>query len=313
MTHCMRCVSTLLWLLVTTVGCASKSVYSQDKMQISIDSPPGQYVHTGARQMHINCSGHGKTTVVLESGLGSTSLDWLLVQEKIAAHTRVCSYDRSGYGWSDRSSSVRVVSTMAKDLDRLLLMAGEKPPFMIVGHSFGGLIAQYFADEFAQKTAAVVLVDSTHPEQFRVFDNAGIPTPQAPNGGMFFVRNFASVPDALPEQLKPLATQLAAQRKSVEALYNELRTLRRNAELVQRKVSSPLPVKSYVISRASRVKPGSEDKKKLRETVWRDLQQDLALRNETALSVANTSDHFVHLAEPDAVVEIILQALRTSE
>lgn len=308
----MTCFSALLCFILTGLM-VSQPVQSQQHMPLSIDSPPGQFVHNGVQQMHINCSGYGDTTVVLEAGLGSTSLDWLLVQEQITPHARVCSYDRSGYGWSDRSASIRLISTMAKELDKLLIMAGESPPFVIAGHSFGGLIAQFFAHEFPHKTAAVVLVDSTHPQQFAVFDNAGLATPQAPNGGMFFIRNFDSVPTALPPHIKPLATQMAAQRKSVEALYNELRMLRRNAELVQEIVSVPLPAKTRVISRSSRARQDSADKKILRETVWQELQQDLAQRNETALTTATTSDHYVHLTEPELVANVILQAIETAQ
>lgn len=313
MSPSIPCFCALVSLIVADLAWANEPLIeqnsSQTMMQMSIDSPPGQFVHTGLQQMHINCTGHGDVTVVLESGLGSTSLDWLLVQEQVSPHTRVCSYDRSGYGWSDRSQSVRVVSTMARELHKLLLMAGEKPPFVLVGHSFGGLIAQFFGNEFSEETVGVVLVDSTHPEQFRIFDEVGIPTPQAPRGGMFFIRNFGNVPEALPGPIKPLARQLASQRKSVEALYKELRTLRRNAELVHNSVSSPLPVKTRVISRSSRVTSGASEKKVLRETVWRNLQRDLAARNQTDLTVASTSDHFVHLTEPDAVAEVILETV----
>ncbi len=312
MNHFLVSVRVALCFVATGMTPASQQVIAQDTMQsmtqFTIDSPPGQYVHNGIQQMHINCSGQGNITVVLESGLGSTSLDWALVQNRIAKQTRVCSYDRSGYGWSDRSASVRVVPTMARDLDKLLLMAGEKPPYLLVGHSFGGLIAQYFAHEFTEKTAGVVLVDSTHPNQFSVFDEAGIPVPQAPKGERFFIRNFDSVPDALPANLKPIAAQLAAQRKSVEALYNELRTLRGNANLVKSKITVPLPVKTRVISRSDRIQPNATKNKILLEAVWQELQQDLAKRNQTELTVAATNDHFVHLSEPETVARIILEA-----
>ncbi len=274
------------------------TLYAQ---QVPDDAMPGMLVHSGVRHHHIHCSGPTNVstpTVVLEAGLGSTMLDWQSVQADLSSSFRVCSYDRGGYGWSARARTVRLVHVIADELHQLLLMAGEKPPYLIVGHSFGGLLAMNFAHRYPQKTAGLVLVDSTHPLQFQTFDQAGIPTPQAPSGGTFFIRNFANVPAALPQAIKPLAQRLAAQRKSVEVLYGELRHLRRNADLVANAfpVTNQLPV--AVLSRSGDVAADAPAPRQLREKVWRDLQNDLAARFETPLLTANTTDHYIHLSDP---------------
>lgn len=126
--------------------------------------PPGKLVDLGGYKMHLYCTGSGGPTAVLEHGHQATYLDWYLVQPKLAEFTRVCSFDRAGHGWSDPSPQSRVPSRMAEELRRLLDAAGEKPPYILVGHSFGGLEAIAFAHQFPSDVAGVVLVDSPHPD-----------------------------------------------------------------------------------------------------------------------------------------------------
>jgi pimeloyl-ACP methyl ester carboxylesterase len=86
-----------------------------------VPSPPGRMVNVDSRKLHLNCSGQGSPTVVLEAGLGDSSLVWSLVQPKLASTTRVCSYDRSGTGWSHDAGPQHGLSRAADDLDLLLI------------------------------------------------------------------------------------------------------------------------------------------------------------------------------------------------
>lgn len=292
----------LCWLSLQTTGVAMAQ-------QTAVDSPPGMLVYSGSRHMHIHCTGAASAaqtpTVVLEAGLGSTLLDWRSVQQQLSTRGRVCAYDRGGYGWSERAAGPRVVPILARELDQLLLMAGEKPPFVITGHSFGGLVALYYAYRYPNKTAGLALIDSTHPQQFAVFDQAGIPTPQAPSGGTFFIRNFANVPDALPAPLKPLAQRLASQRKTVEVLYSELRSLRRNADLVSDIMPELPDVPVAVLSRSGQPDASATAAQRLRETVWLELQQSLADKFNTRLQVSAGNNHYLHLLEPTFVANAV--------
>lgn len=126
---------------------------------------PGVLLDVGGRNLHLWCSGSGSPTVVLESGLGGFSHDWSHLQPVIADQTRVCSYDRAGYGWSDSSDEPRGSTKVATDLRALLAEAGEEGPFIIVGHSIGGLHARSFARQYPGEVGAVVLVDSSHENQ----------------------------------------------------------------------------------------------------------------------------------------------------
>lgn len=128
--------------------------------------PLGRLIDVGGFRLHINGAGHGSPSVVFESALGGSSLSWTLVQADVARFTRACSYDRAGFGWSDAGPLPRTAGRIADELRLLLDRAGEAPPYVLVGHSFGGLVMQVFATRFRRDTAALVLVDPAHPEDW---------------------------------------------------------------------------------------------------------------------------------------------------
>lgn len=126
---------------------------------------PGQLVDVGGYRMHLFCLGSGSPTVILESGLGDTWLAWYKVQPDIAKFTRVCSYDRAGMGWSDSSPKPRNALAIAEELHRLLQKAGVPGPYLLVGHSLGGMYVRMFATLNREEVNALVLVDSVTPNQ----------------------------------------------------------------------------------------------------------------------------------------------------
>jgi pimeloyl-ACP methyl ester carboxylesterase len=127
---------------------------------------PGEMVDVGTHRLHINCSGRGSPTVVLESGNGGMSAHWTNVQQEAARTTRVCAYDRAGLGWSEPGPEPRDARQVSGELQTLLANAGIEGPYVLVGHSYGGLYARMYADRYPGEVAGVVLVDSSHPEQF---------------------------------------------------------------------------------------------------------------------------------------------------
>ena len=127
---------------------------------------PGRLVDIGGYRLKLNCTGTGSPTVILESGLGDVSPEWEPVQTEIAKFSRVCSYDRAGYGGSDAGALPRTSSRIAQELHALLQHAGEKPPFLLVGHSFGGYNVRVFNGKFPQEVAGLVLVDSVQEDQY---------------------------------------------------------------------------------------------------------------------------------------------------
>ena len=128
--------------------------------------PPGQLIDVGGYRLHLFCSGQGSPAIVLDAALGGSSVSWSLVQPEISRLSRVCSYDRAGFGWSDAGPLPRTAGRIAGELRTLLERAGVDPPFLLVGHSFGGLVALIFARRFLHDTLGLVLVDPAHAEDW---------------------------------------------------------------------------------------------------------------------------------------------------
>jgi pimeloyl-ACP methyl ester carboxylesterase len=128
--------------------------------------PPGTLVDIGGFRLHLHCTGNGSPTIVLDAALGASSLSWSLVQPELARLSRVCSYDRGGFGWSDPGPMPRTADRIAEELHTLLERARVPPPYVLVGHSFGGLVALIFAGRFRSVTSGLVLVDPAHAEDW---------------------------------------------------------------------------------------------------------------------------------------------------
>lgn len=128
--------------------------------------PSGRVVPAPGGSFHLNCMGRGGPTVVLESGISASSLSWAKVQSEVAKFTQVCSYDRAGFGWSDRRSGERTPGRLSLELNVMLNAAELKPPYLLVGHSFGGLIVRAYAAQFPHEVCGMVLVDALHPREW---------------------------------------------------------------------------------------------------------------------------------------------------
>ncbi len=128
-------------------------------------SPPGKLVDIGGYSLHINCIGEGDQTVVLEAGHAGNCLEWALVQEEVSQFTRVCSYDRAGYGWSEESPYPRTSEQMVLELHTLLTKAQVPTPYVLVGHSLGGVNIRLYAYRYPDEVSGIILVDSSHENQ----------------------------------------------------------------------------------------------------------------------------------------------------
>lgn len=128
--------------------------------------PPGQLVDVGGYRLHMNCTGTGSPTVVIDAGWGDWSTMWGLVQPNVAQTTRVCTYDRAGSGWSEDGPLPRNARQFAKELHTLLNNAGVPGPYVLVGHSMGGLTMRVYTHDYPADVAGVVLIESMSPGQF---------------------------------------------------------------------------------------------------------------------------------------------------
>jgi pimeloyl-ACP methyl ester carboxylesterase len=129
--------------------------------------PPGRMIDVSGHRLHINESGEGAPVVVLEAGIAASSLSWSFVQPEVAHFTRVLSYDRAGLGWSEASSERRTCAQSVDELHTLLRAAGAEPPYVLVGHSFGGCVVRLYAHRYSDEVAGIVLVDGLHPDEWQ--------------------------------------------------------------------------------------------------------------------------------------------------
>ncbi len=128
--------------------------------------PPGRMIDVGGYRLHINCTGTGSPAVVIDAGLGDWSTMWSWVQPGVSKTTQVCTYDRAGNGWSDAGPLPRNAVEYAKELHTLLHEASISGPYVLVGHSLGGLPVRVFTGLYPSEVAGVVLIDSMSPRQF---------------------------------------------------------------------------------------------------------------------------------------------------
>jgi pimeloyl-ACP methyl ester carboxylesterase len=152
-------------LALAVIGAIYQAVATQvDKRTYP---PPGEMVDVGTHSLHINCVGRGSPTVILEAANLGMSAHWVRVQRQVAESTRVCAYDRAGLGWSSqRGPEPRDARQISRELHTLLKGADIEAPYVLVGHSYGGLYVRMYANRYPEEVAGVVLIDSSHPEQF---------------------------------------------------------------------------------------------------------------------------------------------------
>jgi len=133
----------------------SDAVYTQPQQLVDIG---------GGRKLNLYCSGSGSPTVVLDSGLSDPDIVWGLVQPKLSNATRVCSYDRAGIGYSDASKRPSTSENVVDDLQNLLREAAIDPPYVLVGHSLGGLHVQLYALRHRSEVAGIILIDPANDD-----------------------------------------------------------------------------------------------------------------------------------------------------
>ncbi|HSK88359.1 MAG TPA: alpha/beta hydrolase, partial [Anaerolineales bacterium] len=175
----------LFWLgasLAALLGLALLG-YIYESMAEAADAkaypPPGQMVDVGGYRLHLNCTGSGSPTVVIDAGHGASSDSWAWVQSEVARTTRVCTYDRAGMGWSETSPYPRTARQFAKELHSLLANANEPGPYVLAGHSLGGYTVRVYAHDYPDEVSGLVLIDT----QDLPAPDAATPQPAPKPGG----------------------------------------------------------------------------------------------------------------------------------
>jgi pimeloyl-ACP methyl ester carboxylesterase len=170
-------------LILASVGGGYETV--RESIDATAYPMPGQLIDVGGHRLHLNCTGSGTPTVVLEPGLGEASSAMAWIAPAVARDTRVCVYDRAGRGWSEAAEGPQDAAQTATDLHTLLERANVPGPYVLAGHSFGGLYILTFAANYPDQVAGMVLLDSTSP--------ASAPAPKAKTGSYDFLGRISAL------------------------------------------------------------------------------------------------------------------------
>jgi len=303
------------------------------RRQAALEFPaPGKLVNIGGRLIQIDCRGTGSPTVVFESGLDVVgSLSWTKVHAPVAQFTRACAYSRAGIMWSDRKDGLHDGLAAAHDLHSTLEAAGEKGPFVLVGHSLGGPYITIFTKHFGDEVAGLVYVDASHPDQIKLFDaalpgkhvgSAGLPTVVRVaaclswTGVARFISLFEPLdvnPNMPPEVVN---TAEAFISKSLGTVVSEADAF--SATLDEAGQFRALGSRPIVVLTA--MKPPSEteletaglskvDGERMR-SIWLAMHRDMASwSSRSAHRVLDDASHAIQFDRPDAVIAAVREVV----
>ena len=291
--------------------------------------PPGKLVRVNGHRLHLSLSGNGGPTVVMDSGLGHTSLVWSLVQAEVARFTSVCVYDRAGYGWSEVGPLPRTTRQIVTELHALLANAAIPGPYVLVGHSFGGLNMTFYASQYPDEVVGLVLLDALskdiqteNPSALQQFSSWNrlkyrlLSTMTRLGLFRLFLRvrgieaafGFAQ---QLPREFRPLLTA-SVLRKTFESAASEAAALADSVAIVRAAPplkDVPLVVLSHGVPDMFTGIMGEQDVEAA-ERIWQRMQANVALLSpQGTLIVAEKSGHKIHLDQPEAVIAAIRQVV----
>jgi pimeloyl-ACP methyl ester carboxylesterase len=311
-----RLLATFAALALTAlIGCTD--LHGSEMASDAPSAPPGRIVKLGdGRAVNLRCMGRGSPTVILESGFGADSTAWAGVQPDVARLTRVCAYDRAGYGHSDAGPAARDGAAIARDLDGALTAAGIKGPFVLVGHSAGGLYARLFAARRRADAAGLVLLDPTTER---------LVVPGQPDGLDGIRRGLVACLATLggprpgaPAQPGPECASQAARRDparyraTLEGQLSELDTLfnRTSAQVIQiGPLLSEIPM--YVITASATVDANPAIRLGQLESPWLAAHRALAAQSRYGWQRTVQSSHMIFLDRPEVVRDSIIEMVRS--
>ncbi len=270
----------------------------------------GELVSVNGRKMHIDCTGAGVPTVILDAGLGDSYLSWRKVQPEIARFARVCSYDRAGLGYSDPSSRPRTSQVIAQELHALLQTARVPPPYILVGHSMGGYDVRLFASLYRNEVSGMVLVDASHPDQEKRLSREL----KDMEGTWLREAEFVEfgMPFGIPRLLglcddDPMQRAAECNLHSAREAMAEMKAFPQSAAETAATGSLgdiPLAVLSHDPQKPSAELPA--DLAKSTNEAWEKMQEELArLSTHGTQAVAKNSAHYIQLDRPDLVIDAV--------
>ena len=295
--------------------------------------PSGQLVDVGGYRMHISCQGSGSPTVIVEAGQGGFGSVYQNIQAELGRETRVCTYDRAGLGWSDLGKKPRSAQVVVEELHTLLNNAEVEGPYVLVGHSLGGLFSLLYAHTYPQDTVGVVLLDSPHMDRFTrapekeinnlksvvrmlpmyynvmmVVTLTGIPSLLPPPSIAVdgFPPEVAEVNGAVVKSSIRILRGMGAELSALEAYYQQVQAANINS-------LGDIPVIAITHSRPEGYMNMTPEEIEASEKMWRQFQDEFAaLSTQGQVILAENSGHNIHLERPDLVYRSIREVLQTA-
>jgi pimeloyl-ACP methyl ester carboxylesterase len=288
------------------------------------------------RRLNVYCSGHGSPTVIFDSGLGDSTRAWALVQPRIAAVTRACSYDRAGLGFSDPSPQPGTSANDVADLHRLLSALRIKPPYVLVGHSMSGLAVKLYADTHLADVVGLVLVDPTHEDQFtrnvqvapgRFAGRAGYlaeleacldaKPSDLVEGSDLYKRCVSGDPEPrFSEALNAVELEHDKRRATMSAWISEnenVYSVSSDEVRAARRNLGDIPLIVLVREPSPRQGNETQEERDALNKVRADLSAETAaLSTRGTVRIVHNSDHYIQLDQPEEVTAAILEVVRSA-
>lgn len=331
-------MDSFLWTLAILVGLPVTGAAYETLAELHDrrrQPPPGKRWVVNGRALHLDCRGArqpNQPVVILEAGMGNCSYDWRRVAPELAGEARVCAYDRAGYGWSDAAHGERTIAQMAAELHSLLIQSGEPGPYLLVGHSFGGILVREFYRQHPAEVAGMVLVDSAHEDQISRLPEDEARALGASTG---FLKNLAFL--ARFGVVRLLGRSILLKRfpslrtPQEQAIYLPLlvkpayyaTVLAETQTLLAHSAGHPTPpdlgALPLVVVQAGghpeRLPPAySEARWHETRAMFTSIQEELArLSTQSTLLIAEQSVHAVPLEEPERVIAAVREVLAAAQ
>lgn len=286
-------------------------------------------VDAGGHKLHLNIQGKGSPTVLFENGSGDFSFIWSLVQPGVSKFTQTISYDRAGYAWSEPGPEPRTSEQICWELHTALVNAGMKPPYILVGQSFGGFLVRAFYRYYPTEVAGMVLVDAVQenqrifmggdePHRVREFAKGRIAPAlrthySANNDSIKESSSFTSEIDPLfdkfPDSIKTMQRRAQSQSQFIQAVQGEMDWSPEDVENLYKHTGE----RGYLLGNIPLVvmtrerggfdgRPDSSALEKERMEAQRQLSQ---LSKNSKLIIVKNAGHNIHVDDPRAVISAI--------
>ena len=307
-------------MFLKTVLIVSATIGMTLGQQPDIGSPPGRLVEMDGRRIHFICNGSGSPTVLIEAGASSFAIDFSLVQPEISKTNRVCSYDRAGMGWSDPRGTFDTAQRIVEDLHSAIEATGEKPPFIMVGASAGGLYVRLYQLEHPKDVAGLVLLDpATEDRLFTFYQQRPVAIAELTAEQLrttIPASGSLPIPTRVPQTGEPFARlpppiyelRVNMDRRLIASLPSAV-----SAEIVQQTSEAQRAVLARLLKSRSEVNNPMRDIPVVVLTRGLGMSEGLAqnhaalagLSNNSKHEVVSNSGHEIHLYAPARVIQAV--------